>query len=213
MKKILLSVIFAAFSFFLHAQYKQQLDTFATIDFPFRPSVRDTAFFKIYSCKKDYVVYNVFVADLTQKNIKFNVRELDNVYKGYIKGILGKKDTLLSQSFFEIDGLRGVNIECKDISQTGFTGSRFYKIFFANNTIITAGYWVEPESADTSGEQGKHFLESFKLTKKPAQLQQYTISELESGIPFRIGEIFGYILVMSLLVWLVVKGIKLFTRK
>lgn len=207
MKKLpILTVVFISISFFLYGQdsYKQNLESFATINFPSKPDFVDTLGQKAYKYSDEDAIYYILIFDSSmQKDFQLNEGRLDEFYNGYVNGVIkASNGKLVSKNMFDINGVRGVEIEYNSISNPNLPDLGFQKVLFFNRTIITVNFLtLSKNKLSTQNKRNKYF-DSFVVTIDKEKIKQFTVSIDQID---KSGYIMGTIIFYFILIWLIIR--------
>lgn len=184
--------------------YKQNLANLISINFPSKPTAKDTLGQQTFHYADANASYIVFIMDLS-KNQSFELKsgDLDEFYKGNVKGVLdAAKGKLISEKSFEIEGFKGLDIAYKSSSNPLLPDLRFKRILFLNGVMLSIDFWtLSANELKTKPERDK-FFNSMTIIADKANLQQ-GISSTESAA-YHIGYVIG-----SIAGWLVIPGLVL----
>lgn len=184
--------------------FKQNLAHLISINFPSKPDASDTLGQQVFHYADADASYLVVAMDLSKKqNFELKSGDLDEFYKGNVKGVLdAAKGKLISEKPFEIEGLKGLDIVYKSSSNPLLPDLRFKRILFLNGIMLSIDFWTLSENELKTKPERDKFFNSITIIADKASLQQGT-SGVESAA-YDIGFVIG-----SVAAWLVIPGIVL----
>jgi len=169
---IMLANIFS----FGQSWYKENLVNYATIEFPNKPQLNETAkgLTQIGYQKND----NYFLVDIEDLsnygNLEVKITELDNLYKGILIGFFENKEyNLLSQTKFIVQNLTGIEVEYSSNSKN-LPKTRFKRLLFFNGKIFSIEFWTTDLNKEKSKKDKERYFNSLKVTLDKSELKQYT---------------------------------------
>jgi len=195
------------------APNKQSIASFATVQFPEKPTVLDTLGVRTFHYADSLADYIVTVKDMTEmKGFQLKFENLDEFYNGITKGTLeASKGTLTSQKPFTIAGLKGSELiyttPNPDLPNLGFK-----RMLFVEGLAISIDFITYSEDEQQTKASRETFFNSLSFTGDPKLLKQETIAstdELANGFAYQLGKLTSYVLIILFVIWV----IKRLTRK
>ena len=215
-KFLLVTLLSLSATFLVKAQKtpnKQSIASFATIQFPAKPTVLDTLGVRSFHYADSLADYMVTVKDVTEiKGFQLKFEDLDEFYRGVKKGTLeASKGQLISQKPFTIAGLKGSELNYS-ISNPNLPNLGFKRMLFVEGLAISIDFITYAEDEQQTKADRESFFNSLSFTGDPKLLKQETIAstdELANGFAYQLGRVTGYVLIVLLVIWVV----KRLTRK
>ncbi|MCW3117384.1 MAG: hypothetical protein JWM28_1466 [Chitinophagaceae bacterium] len=190
MKKILSTILllFSILQLFGQTGYKQKIRELISITFPQKPEILDTLGQSSYQFMDSSAVYSVIAQKIDQEKMAVETDQISEIYDNLIKGMLNaSQGKLISKKQFEIDGLKGSDIESVSKANPNLPDLRFRRILLVNNTIFTINFWTLSENRQTTETARTKFFNSLTIIADKTTLSQGTE---KSGL-FTFGYITG----------------------
>lgn len=208
---------FIIFCSFGQSTYKQNILNIATIDFPEKPDFIDTLGLKMYDYSDENAQFILMIRDLSsQPDLSFQEDDLEKFYSNTIAGIIDASEgKILNKKVFELDGLKGVEIEFISNSNPSLPDLRFEKILFVNNLFIAVDFVTNSVDSMITKNKKDQYFQSFILTAKKSTLKQLDASNKDKAYKtgFAIGKVLGYLFVIGIVFLIVILINKVRNRK
>ncbi len=209
-----------AFFSFGQSTHRQNLDDFATIDFPTQPDAKTIMGQETFVHIDSSAYYIVIIGDYANKN-DFQVKEggLDKFYDGVVTGALKESGgRLVHQEQFEVNGQKGMEIEYTLDPDPDIPDVRFMRFFFVNDKLVALNFFVNSENRAEMLSKKDHFFNSFGFTVDESDLRQFTNSKKDRSydIGYAFGRLIGKLLIVGVIVGIVlavILGIKKIGKK
>ena len=202
MKKNLCTIVLLFSTIFVFAQnpYKQNLVDLATITFPQKPAILDTLGHNSAQVIDSTAIFSTLTRELDSDQLmQIHSDKLSEFYDANIEGFLdAAQGKLISKKPFEMDGLRGVEIEFITTANPNLPDLRFARIILVNNTLITVYFMTWSENKQATQTARTQFLNSLTLTADKTSLTQ----GVDHPMAYAIGSITG-----KLMAWAVILGV------
>ena len=213
-KSILLALFSLSSVFLVKAQKtsnKQFITSFATIEFPSKPTVLDTLGVRSFHYADSLADYIVTVKDMTEiEGFRLKFENLDQFYEGVKEGMLGANNgKLTSQKPFTIAGLKGSEL-IYTTPNPELPNLGFKRILFVDGLVIGIDMIIYAENEQQTKAAREIFFNSLSITGDTKLLKQETIGSTEgiaNGFAYQLGKLTGYALIILLVIW-VVKRLK-----
>lgn len=170
--------------------YKQNLEGTFSITFPGKPTQTDTMGCNTYACKDSDAIYLAIIKKpITLLQPLLSSKRHDQ-YEGAVKGALSVANgKLISKKTFEINGLKGLDIEYIATANPKLPDLRFDRFLFTNKGTFTFHFWTLSENKLATKKQRELFFNSLLVTGDKETLQND-----KDSIAFMFGTVIGYIL-------------------
>nr|WP_068892083.1 hypothetical protein [Pedobacter panaciterrae] len=202
MKKNLCTILLLFSAIFVFAQnpYKQNLVDLATITFPQKPETSDTLGNNSAYIMDSTAIYSTSTRELdSDRLLQIHSDKLSEFYDGTIRGFLdAAQGKLISKKPFEMDGLKGVEIEFIATANPNLPDLRFARFILVNNTLITVYFMTLSENKQATQTARTQFLNSLTITADKTSLTQ----GVDNPTAYAIGSIIG-----TLMAWTVIFGV------
>ncbi len=218
MTKAILTFSLTLLSFLVNAQgnYKQKLGDVAVISFPKKPVAGDTLGIQGYRLTDSIALYVATFKLLTTDDFIVDSDSVSNFYDKVVTGLLkNTKGKLISKRSFEINGLKGVEVEHHSDEFPGMPDLRYDRIILLNNTAINITFWTFSSAKEKSLSARDKFFSSFKIIANKAQLVQGTENSIAYKMKALFDEVtFGHLIGAIILISASFKlGTQIFKRK
>lgn len=125
--------------------------------------------------------------------------KLSEFYDGNIQGFLdAAQGKLIIKKPFEMDGLKGMEIEFVTTANPNLPDLRFARFILVNNTLITVYFMTSSENRQATQTARTQFLNSLTITGDKTSLTQ----GVDHPAAYAIGSIIG-----KLAAWAVILGV------
>ena len=212
MKKNLCTILLLFSAIFVFAQnpYKQNLADLATINFPQKPEILDTLGNNSAQVIDSTAIYAASTGELdSDQLLQIHSDKLSEFYDGIIRGFLdAAQGKLISKKPFEIDGLKGVEIEFIATANPNLPNLRFARFILINNTLITVYFMTSSENKQATQTARTQFLNSLTITADKTSLTQ----GIDQPVAYAIGSIIGILLAWAVILS-VIAGVVLLIRR
>lgn len=202
MKKNLCTILllFSAIFVFAQSPYKQNLVDLATINFPQKPEKFDTLGNNLAQVIDSIAIYSASTRELdSDQLLQIHSDKLSEFYDGNIQGFLdAAQGKIISKKPFELDGLRGVEIEFITTANPNLPDLRFARFILVNNTLITVYFMTWSENKQATQTARTQFLNSLTITADKTSITQ----GVDHPVAYAIGSIIG-----KLVAWVVMLGV------
>jgi ABC-type glycerol-3-phosphate transport system permease component len=202
MKKNLCTILLLFSAIFVFAQnpYKQNLVDLATITFPQKPETLDTLGHNTAQFIDSTAIYSAVTRELdSDRLLQIHSDKLSEFYDGNIQGFLdAAQGKLIIKKTFEMDGLKGVEIEFITTANPNLPDLRFARFILVNNTLITVYFMTSSENRQATQTARTQFLNSLTITADKTSLTQ----GVDHPAAYAIGSVIG-----KLVAWAVILGV------
>lgn len=202
MKKNLCTILllFSAIFVFAQSPYKQNLVDLATINFPQKPEKFDTLGNNLAQVIDSIAIYSASTRELdSDQLLQIHSDKLSEFYDGNIQGFLdAAQGKIISKKPFELDGLRGVEIEFITTANPNLPDLRFARFILVNNTLITVYFMTWSENKQATQTARTQFLNSLTITADKTSITQ----GVDHPVAYAIGSIVG-----KFAAWIVMLGV------
>ncbi|WP_316791736.1 hypothetical protein [Pedobacter frigoris] len=186
---ILFSLLFSICHVKGQSTYKQNLSDIFSVVFPSKPIQTDTMDCKTYVCRDSNAVYLAIIKNpitFLQPLLGLN---LNNKYDGCVNGVLSAtKGKLISRNAFEINGVKGVDIEYTTTINPNLPSLRFERFIFTNQFTFSFHFWTSPEHKLATKKERDRFFNSLLLIA-----DKKTIQGNKNSAALMIGAVVGYL--------------------
>ncbi|WP_285060067.1 hypothetical protein [Pedobacter ginsengisoli] len=134
---------------------------------------------------------------------------ISETYDNFIKGILSvSQGKVISKKQFEIEGLKGIDLESVTTANPNLPDLRFRRILIVNNTVFIINFWTSSENRQTTHSAKTRFFNSLTIIADKTTLTHGS----DGSTLFMAGYITGIIL-SFMFAGAVVVGIILLIRR
>jgi hypothetical protein len=165
--------LFNTVSLFGQNDYKQNLADLVSVTFPGKPAILDTLDFKSAQFIDATASYAVLSRELDPDKLLFSKNKLpefyDRIVNGYVDAAQGK---LTSKKLFELDGLKGVEIELIGTAKPNLPDLRFVQMIILNNTLVTVNFAASSQNRQTAEAAKRQFFNSLTITADKTTIHQ-----------------------------------------
>lgn len=201
MKKTLTTILllFGVFQLFGQTGYKQNIADLISITFPQKPALNDTLGHTVFQYADSTVIYMALYRKIDPNDLLFKKDELPKFYDGMIEGIMGAaKGKLISKKSFEINGLKGVDIEFTS-TDPDLPDLRFMRLLLINNTIITTHILTQSENKQAAEVAKSKFINSIAIIADKIYVSQ----GMDDPSAYMIGTWIGYLIGIGIVITIV----------
>ncbi|MBB5436342.1 hypothetical protein HDC92_000006 [Pedobacter sp. AK017] len=193
-------LLFSVLQLFAQNPQKQNLAGLATITFPQKPITSDTLGHILTQFIDSVAIYSTITRELdADMLLQVNGNTLPEFYDSTINGFLdAAQGKLISKNPFEIDGLKGIEIEFVASSNPNLPDLRFARFILLDNTLITVNFMTLSENKLATQTARTQFLNSLTITADKTSLTQ----GVDHPAAYAIGSIIG-----KLAAWAIILGV------
>ncbi|WP_316812603.1 hypothetical protein [Pedobacter heparinus] len=216
MKKYFCTILllFVVLQLFAQNPQKQNLANLATITFPQKPETLDTLGHSMTQFIDSAAIYSTITRELdADQLLQVHSKKLPEFYDSTINGFLdAAQGKLISKKPFEIDGLKGIEIEFVATSNPNLPDLRFARFILLNNTLITVNFMTLSENKQATQTDRTQFLNSLTITADKTSLTQGIDHPVEYTIGFIIGKLAAWAIILGIIAGVILL-IRRFTTK
>lgn len=203
-------LLFSVLTLFGQTGYKQNFGDLVAITFPQKPETIDTLGQRVSQFIDSTAIYSVLSREFNFEEIPhIHSEKLSQFYDGTINGFLkASGGKLIGKHPFEIDGLKGVEIELVSTANPNVPDLRFTRFLLLNNSLITINFWTLSENREATQKNRTEFFNSLVITADKTSLTQ----GIDHPAAFMLGSLMGKLFAWAIILGLIA-GVVLLIRK